>query len=69
VRPLVVAVRAERPAGDRVEGDAAHAPAAAERRRPRISLTEVIFKVFCLIIAAFCILLFGIIGGALYLTS
>jgi hypothetical protein len=69
VRPPVVAVRVERPAGDRVEGEAAHAPAAAKRRRPRISLAEVIFKVLCLIVAAFFILLFGIIVGVLYLTN
>jgi hypothetical protein len=62
-------VHAAPPEGDRIEAKAAHAPAAAEARRPRISLAEVIFRILCLIIAAFFILLFGLVGGVLYLTS
>lgn len=69
--PSSAAADAGRPARGRVEGKAAHPSAAAKPRRPRwrISLAEIIFKILCLIIAAFFILLFGTIGGVLYLTS
>jgi len=69
--PPSAAAHAAHPRDDRVDVAAADAPAAAETRRPRgrIGLADVIFKVLCLIIAVFFILLFGVIGGVLYLTS
>ena len=51
---------------------AAQAPDAVEARKPRrrISLADVIFNILCLLIAAFAILLFGIVGGFyIYMTS
>jgi len=48
------------------------APDAVEARKPRrrISLGDVIFNILCLLIAAFAILLFGIVGGFyIYMTS
>lgn len=48
------------------------APDAVEARKPRrrISLADVIFNILCLLIAAFAILLFGIVGGFyIYMTS
>ena len=54
---------------------AAQAPDAVEARkarkpRRRISLADVIFNILCLLIAAFAILLFGIVGGFyIYMTS
>ena len=50
----------------------AQAPDAVEARKPRrrISLADVIFNILCLLIAAFAILLFGIVGGFyIYMTS
>jgi len=50
----------------------AQAPDAVEARKPRrrISLGDVIFNILCLLIAAFAILLFGIVGGFyIYMTS
>ena len=43
----------------------AQAPDAVEARKPRrrISLADVIFNILCLLIAAFAILLFGIVGA------
>ena len=67
--PPSIAVHAESPESDRIERKAAHPPAAAAARRPRISLAEVVFKILCLIIAIFFLLLFGLLGGVLYLTS
>jgi len=71
VSPPSAAAHAAHPRDDTVDVAAAVAPAAAETRRPRgrISLADVIFKLLCLIIAVFFILLFGVIGGVLYLTS
>ena len=69
--PSSAAAHAAHPRDDRVDVAAAGAPTAAETRRPRgrISLADIIFKVLCLIIAVFFVLLFGTIGGVLYLTS
>ena len=69
--PSSAAAHAAHPQDDRVDVKAADAPVAAETRRPRgrISLADIIFKVLCLIIAVFFVLLFGTIGGVLYLTS
>ena len=50
----------------------AQAPDAVEARKPRrrISLADVIFNILCLLIAAFAILFFGIVGGFyIYMTS
>jgi hypothetical protein len=49
----------------------ARAPDAVEPRRPRgrIILANVIFKALCLFIAAFFVLVLGIVGGFLYLIS
>ena len=50
----------------------AQAPDAVEARKPRrrISLGDVIFNILCLLIAAFAILFFGIVGGFyIYMTS
>jgi hypothetical protein len=50
----------------------AQAPDVVEARKPRrrISLADVIFNILCLLIAAFAILLFGIVGGFyIYMTS
>ena len=50
----------------------AQAPDAVEARKPRrrISLADVIFNILCLLIAAFAILLFGIVGSFyIYMTS
>jgi len=47
------------------------APDAVEprRQRGRISLADVIFTALCLLIAAFFVLVLGIIGAFLYLLS
>jgi hypothetical protein len=50
----------------------AQAPDVVEARKPRrrISLADVIFNILCLLIAAFAILFFGIVGGFyIYMTS
>ena len=50
----------------------AQAPDDVEARKPRrrISLADVIFNILCLLIAAFAILFFGIVGGFyIYMTS
>ena len=50
----------------------AQAPDVVEARKPRrrISLADAIFNILCLLIAAFAILLFGIVGGFyIYMTS
>ena len=50
----------------------AQAPDAVEARKPRrrISLADAIFNILCLLIAAFAILFFGIVGGFyIYMTS
>jgi hypothetical protein len=50
----------------------AQAPDVVEARKPRrrISLADVIFYILCLLIAAFAILFFGIVGGFyIYMTS
>jgi hypothetical protein len=52
--------------------DLAHAPDAVETRRlrRRISLGDVIFKVLCMLITGFVILVLGMVGGFyLYMTS